>query len=46
MLTNVPLEQMTVPLTRIVMIPWARLTVLVRQDSQAMAEHVEVRLQS
>ena len=43
---NVSLERMTVPLTRIVMTPWALLSVLVGQDSQETAENVEVRFQS
>lgn len=43
---NVPLKRMTVPLTRIVMTPWALLSVLVGQDSQETAENVEVRFQS
>ena len=43
---NVPLERMTVPLTGIVMTPWALLSVLVGQDSQETAENVEVRFQS
>ena len=43
---NVPLERMTVPLTRIVITPWALLSVLVGQDSQETAENVEVRFQS
>ena len=43
---NVPLERMTVPLTRIVKTPWALLSVLVGQDSQETAGYVEVRFQS